>query len=206
MQLEFLSWHGASLGEREVTLWLRIQFDVETLLSAWTDSPSPTITSYLPIFSHALRLCHHSPVCVPLAPFLDLPRCQILPMLQTPSLCMSSLLTNSIDLINTMPEHVSVQGPFQVQRWEALPCEEWVKCPLTRDDFILHVRCDNGEGGRGKDSRTLWLVLALTWNCWENQLRRPTFVLFFTFRFFTHGTHSFIDFNSLWFKKSVKLD
>lgn len=152
MQLEFISWHGASLGEREVTLWLRIQFDVETLLSAWADwFPSPTITSYLPIFSHALKLCHHSPVCVPLAPFLDLPRCQILPMCQTPSLCMSSLLTNSIDLINTMPEFVSVQGPFQVQRWEALPCEEWVKRPLTRDDFILYVRCDNGEGVRGRE-------------------------------------------------------
>lgn len=69
---------------------------------------------------------------------------------------MSSLLTNSIDLINTMPEFASVQGPFQVQRWEALPCEEWVKRPLTRDDFILHVRCDNGEGVRGeKDYRTL---------------------------------------------------
>ena len=69
MQLEFISWHGASLGEREVTLWLRIQFDVETLPSAWADwFPSPTITSYLPIFSHALKLSPQSSMCA-LGPF-----------------------------------------------------------------------------------------------------------------------------------------
>lgn len=139
------------LSGSEFSLMLRLYF-LHGLIP-----PSPTITSYLPIFFHALRLCHHSPVCVPLVPFLDLPRCQILPRLQTPSLRMSSLLTTSTDLINTTPEYMSVQGPFQVQRWEALPCEEWVKCPLTRDDFILHLRCDNGERGQGgeKDSRGL---------------------------------------------------